>query len=136
MKQTNIFQKVLPSVFNAVAVFIISLPLMIMQADALEKKIILVGIFFLYCFFFQLFNKNEDLGMVVSDTHWKEAYPFKNQLIYSILYTLSFATLFFHVFFPLDLFLANMLLLQLPCVLLTGTTVHGYLAGKMVTVKI
>jgi len=135
MKQTNVFQKLLPSVINVIAVFIISIPFLVLTDDAMVKKAIVIGIFFLYCFFFQLFNKNEDLGMLVVGTKWKKNYPSKNQTVYNILYTLSFATLFFHKFFVFDLFLANMVLLQLPFVLITGTTFHGYLAGKMVTVN-
>ena len=73
--------------------------------------------------------------MMILNIHWKEKYPLKNQLIHSVLYTASFSTLLFWVWFPLDLFLINMLLLQLPTILLTGTTFHGYLSGNMVTVK-
>lgn len=134
MKQTNIFQKILPSVINAIAVFMISLPFLAQTENALAKKAIVTGIFFIYCLYFQIFNKNEDLGMLIFRTKWKEKYPAKNQLIYNVLYTLSFATLFFHVFFVFDLFLVNMILLQLPFVIKTGTTLHGFLAGKMMTV--
>lgn len=135
MKQTSIFQKIIPSIINVVAVFLISLPIEAQEINIPAKRMILIGIFFLYCLFFQIFNKNEDLGMLIAETRWKENYSFKNQLIYNILYTISFATIFFHVFFVFDLLLVNIFLLQLPCILLTGTTVHGYLAGKMVTVK-
>lgn len=134
MKQTNIFQKIMPSVINVLAVFIISLPFLMLTDNAIVKKFIIIGIFFLYCLLFQISNKNVDLGMFLVGTKWKKNYPVKNQFIYNILYTISFATLFFHVYFVFDIFLVNMVLLQLPFVLITGTTWHGYLAGKMETV--
>jgi len=72
--------------------------------------------------------------MMIVKTYWKEDYPKINQIIYAVLYTASFATLFIWIWFPFDLFLFNMIFLQLPCVLLTGTTLHGYLSGGMTTV--
>ena len=135
MKNTNIFQKIFPSIINALIIFIIS-PLLLVHTDKyVDRKYIYIGLFFICCMFFQIFNKNQDLGMFLAGTKWKKDYPFKNQLIYNILYTLSFATLFFRVHFFLDVFLVNMLMIQLPFVLVTGTTAHGYFAGKMVTVR-
>ena len=73
--------------------------------------------------------------MIIGKTYYKENYPIKNLIIYSFLYTLSFVTLFFHIFFYLDIFLINMLFIQIPCILLTKTTFHGYLSGGITTVK-
>ena len=72
---------------------------------------------------------------VVRREEWKEEYPLLNQFIHAVLYTLSFSTLLFWIYFPFDLFLVNILLIQLPSILLTGSTLHGYLAGKMTTIK-
>ena len=72
--------------------------------------------------------------MIVFDTHWeKKSYSTLSKIIFSAVYTISFATLFFKLFFPFDLFLLNMFLVQLPLVHLTGKTLHGFLSG-MVTV--
>jgi hypothetical protein len=73
--------------------------------------------------------------MIILGSKWKKKYPFLNQFIYIILYTLSFSTLLFYVFFPFDLFLANMFLFQLPMVLIKKTTLHGFLSGNMAGVK-
>ena len=134
MKNTNLFQKLFSSVINAIVVFVISLPFISFSENILFKRLIVVGIFFVYCLVFMFLNKNRDLGMIIMKSYWRENYPTKNQFLYNVLYTLSFATLFFHIFFPLDLFLINMLFLQLPFVLITGTTLHGYFSGKMITV--
>jgi hypothetical protein len=69
--------------------------------------------------------------MIILGIYWKEDYPKKNQIIYAFLYTLSFSTIVIWVFFPFDLLLVNLFLVQLPFVLITGTTAHGYLSGKM-----
>jgi len=93
-----------------------------------------VGTFFLYNLFFMAFFKNRDLGMMIAKTYWEKDYPIVNQIIYAFLYTGSFATLFIWIWFPFDLFLFNMLFIQLPCILITGTTLHGLLSGRMITV--
>lgn len=110
------------------------IPLYFIEMPILEKKLIIIGMFFIYTFIFLIFNRNRDLGMVIGKTYWKENYSFWRQFVYNILYTASFATLLFSIIFPFDLFLANMLLFQLPTVLMTGTTFHGFLAGKMTTI--
>jgi len=135
MRETNIFEKILASIINIIIVFIIFLPFLFIVLDNTSKKLILISLFFVYSRIFSFLNKGRDLGMIAIGTYWKEEYPLWNQLIYSILYTASFATLFFWIYFPFDLFLFNMIILQLPCILLTGTTLHGYLSGKMITVK-
>jgi len=128
------FRKLSSSIINAIVVFVISLPFLALSESVFVKRLTVIFIFFVYCLIFMFLNKNRDLGMIITKSYWRESYPTKKQLLYNVLYTLSFATLFFHVFFPLDLFLINMLFLQLPFVLTTGTTLHGYFSGKMATV--
>jgi len=135
MKKTNLFEKALPSLINLVVVALLSIPLIWTPWDIITKKICIIGLFFIYNLLFLFFNKNRCLGMIIVDTYWKKEYSLKNKLIFLILYALSFSTLFFWIFFPLDLFLVNMLFLQLPMILIKGTTFHGYLSGQMVTVK-
>lgn len=52
-------------------------------------------------------------------------------ILYTFLYSLSFSTIVIWIFYPFDLLLFNLLFIQLPTVLLTGTTLHGYLSGRM-----
>lgn len=70
---------------------------------------------------------------MICGTYWKNKVNFKKELIYIILYTLSFSTLFVKVYFPFDVFLFNILFLQLPSVIITGTTLHDYLSGNKST---
>lgn len=135
MKNTNAFQKFSSSLINAIVVFIVTLPFLSLTDNLLVKRLIVIVTFFVYCLIFMFLNENRDLGMIMTKSYWKAKYSIKNQLLFNFLYTLSFATLFFHIYFPLDLFLINMILVQLPFVLITGTTFHGYFSGKMVTVK-
>jgi hypothetical protein len=69
--------------------------------------------------------------MIILGIKWKEEYSLKQQLIYVFLYSLSFSTIVIWIFFPFDLLLFNLLFIQLPTVLLTGTTLHGFLSGRM-----
>ena len=72
--------------------------------------------------------------MRIINAEWEDEYSLKRKLLYSFLYTLSFSTFLIWIWFPFDLLILNLLLLQLPFVLITGRTVHGYFAG-MVGVK-
>ena len=129
MKNTNILQKIFPSIINIIIVFILSFPIYYFLSITIWKISVIV-LFFLYNLFFLIFYKNVCLGMMLCRTKWKEKINFQNELLYIVLYTLSFSTLFIWIWFPFDVFLINILLLQLPCVLITGTTLHGYLSGK------
>lgn len=130
MRKTSAIEKVLTSMINVVAVFFICLPLLKFLSIN-EWKIAVIVIFFLYNLFFLIFNQNRCLGMIIMGTRWDKRVSFNRKLLFIILYTLSFSTLLFLVWFPFDIFLANMLLLQLPSILITGTTFHGYLSGDM-----
>ena len=69
--------------------------------------------------------------MIILGIKWKEEYPLKQQIIYVLLYTLSFSTVVIWIYFPFDLLFFNLLFIQLPTVILTGSTLHGYLSGRM-----
>ncbi len=136
MRVTTPPEKLLNSAVNILVVFIILLPfLLFLEASIFTKKFLFISLFFLYKLTIIFFNGNRSLGMMITKTYWKKKYPLKNKILHAVLYTLSFSTLLFWVFFPFDLFLVNMLLIQLPSVILTGTTFHAYLSGKMMTVK-
>jgi len=127
------YEKLLASVINVTFVVIIFIPLFFLTK--FDWKFLLISIFFIYNLFFLIFNKNRALGMIILKTYWKKNYPFINCFIFIILYTLSFSTLLFYIYFPLDLFWANMLFLQLPTIILKKTTFHGWLSGNMIGVK-
>lgn len=135
MRETNFVEKLLASVVNLAVVGIVFFPFLFLDVSWLTKKLILVAIFLLYNAVVLIFNKNRCIGMVCLGTKWKERYLLIRQIVYVLLYTLSFSTLLFWIYFPFDLFLSNMVFLQLPAVMLEKTTLHGYLSGNMVTVK-
>ncbi len=84
---------------------------------------------FLYETFCYGIPGRRDFGMLLMNTRWKDRPSFLRYTLYNILYTLSFASLFIYFYIPFDLFVLNMFAFQLPAVCLTGTTLHGYLAG-------
>lgn len=135
MRPTTALEKGLTSLINVIVVSLFFLPFIFLNLSILTKKLIFIFLFFLYTVLCYFLNNGRSIGMVITKTYWKEDYPLKNQLIHKILYTASFSTLLFWIYFPFDLFLLNILFIQLPSIFLTGTTFHGYLAGKITTVK-
>lgn len=129
MRRAKIIEKVLPSLINTAVVFIICLPFL-KFLPITQWKISVVIVFFVYNFFFLIFNKNRCLGMIICRTYWDKKVNFLKELIYIFLYSLSFSTLFIWLWFPFDIFLLNIFFIQLPMVLLTGTTFHGYMSGN------
>jgi hypothetical protein len=126
-------EKLLASIINVSFVLAIFIPLLFLIN--MEWRLLLVLIFFIYNLLFLLFNNNRCLGMIILKTYWKKDYSFFNYFVFIILYTLSFSTLLFYAYFPFDLFLVNMLLLQLPTIIIKNTTFHGWLSGNIVGVK-
>ncbi len=134
-RETNFLEKLLASIINVFLIFLISLPIAFFYGFETVWKILIIFIFFLISILFMIFNKNRDLGMILMKTYWKKEYSIRQELVYNLLYTLSFSTLFVKIYLPFDLFIINILLIQLPTVLITRTTLHGYLSGKMTTIK-
>ncbi len=130
-KNTNAIQKLSVSIINTFFVVLLSIPFYFLLGWGLYFRLVLVFLFFLYNLSFIFITKNRCLGMILMNIYWKEEYSLVNQVIYVFLYTLSFSTIVIWIYFPFDLLLFNLLLIQLPCVLLTGTTLHGFLSGKM-----
>lgn len=135
MKSTTALEKLIPSVVNVILVFIVFIPAYFLNISLLDKKLIIIAGFFLYELIFIFANKGRDLGMVIYNTSWEKDYSIFQLLVYNILYTLSFATLLFWLIFPFDIFLINLFFIQLPTVLLKGTTLHGFLSGGIKSVK-
>jgi len=134
MVKTNVWQKLLPSVLNAIFVGLITLPVWFLNFELGRIKVTIISAFFLYTILFIFFKNGRDPGMIIFKTYWKRNYHFWRKLIYSVLYTASFSTLFFSFWFSFDLLIFNLFLIQLPCVLISGTTFHGWISGGMETV--
>lgn len=130
-KNTNALQKLSVSVINVFFVLLLSVPFYIHYGLSVQYKASLVIIFLVYNLSFIFTTKNRCLGMIILNINWRDNYPLRNQIIYAFLYTLSFSTALIWIFFPFDLLLVNLLFIQLPFVLKTGTTAHGYFSGKM-----
>jgi len=134
MKVTNIFLKTLPSVINVIITFILTLPLLVYFGLGLNWKFSWVIIFFFYNFAFEFFYQKRDPGMILVGTFYERQRSKIQKLFYVILYSLSFSTLLFHIWFPFDIFLINIFLIQLPCILFFKNTLHGFLSGNVKTV--
>jgi|GEM_PF-710601 len=135
-RKTTPLEKLLTSLVNVVVVFVVSIPFLILEdISAFTLKLIIIGLFFLENIMSMIFFEYRLPGMLVQRSIWQCKYTKLNQMIHAIMYTASFATMLFWVWVPGDLLLFNILLLQLPCVLLTKTTFHGLIAGNMVDVK-
>lgn len=130
-QNTHALQKLSVSIINTIFVVLLSLPFYFLFGFSTTYKVILVLIFFLYNLSFIFLTKNRCLGMIILGIKWKEDYPIKQQILYTFLYSLSFSTIVIWILFPFDLLIFNLLFIQLPTVLLTGSTLHGYLSGRM-----
>ena len=136
-RDTNILEKLIPSVINLFIILFLSLIVIYMFniEDTISRKTIFISIMFLYNLCIAVFNKNRCIGMIIMNTYWEKEYSLTNRILYALLYTLSFSTLLFYIYFPYDLLLFNLLLIQLPFILTKHTTAHGYLSGNMKTIK-
>lgn len=135
-RKTTALEKLLTSLVNVAVVCVAAIPFFLLDdLPALTLKLILIGLFFLENTVAIIFWEYRLPGMLIQNTIWQCRYSKINQLIHAVMYTASFATLLFYVWLPGDLLLLNLLLVQLPCVLLTKTTFHGLMAGNMVDVK-
>ncbi len=133
MKNTNAIYKLLTSVINVLVTFILAIPFFLIYGVNIKWKISWIAIFFLYNIFFE-FIYGRCLGMILFKTYYESRKSPLRIFLYVALYTVSFSTLLFYIWFPFDLLLFNLLVLQLPCVLLTGATLHGLLSGGIKTV--
>ncbi len=135
-RKTTALEKLLTSMVNVVVVYVAAIPFFLLDDfPALTLKLIFIGLFFLENVVAIIFWEYRLPGMLIQNTIWQCQYSKINQLIHAVLYTASFATLLFCVWIPGDLLVFNLLLVQMPCVLLTKTTFHGLIAGNMVDVK-
>lgn len=127
---TTAFRYLFVSIINSAITGIFSLPFLFIYGAELEWKLTWVSIFLLYTLVTELVF-NRCLGMVVLRRHYQKSRSVVQKIIYSVLYTASFSTLLFYLWFPFDLLLINLLLVQLPTVLVTGNTLHGFLSESI-----
>lgn len=133
MKNTSAFYKLVTSVINVFLTFIPTVPALLYYGIGTEWKLVWIAIFFVYNFLCEVVF-GRCVGMMILGTSYKVRGVFLDKILYVSLYTASFSTLLFNVCFPFDILLVNLLLVQLPCVLFTGTTLHGLLSGGVRTV--
>lgn len=135
MRQTHWQEKLSASFVNVLLVLLISIPVFLKFHGDYHWKIITALIFFGYetlCF---MTPGKRDLGMFTIRTSWKNVPGFGRYIGYNLLYTLSFATVLWHIWFIPDLFLLNMCLIQIPFIFICNNTFHGQVTG-MATVTI
>lgn len=135
MRNTTTLEKLSTSCINMLFVFILCFPFWTWDMEVGQLKLISIFTFFIYSLSVIFVPKNRCLWMILLGTYWKKKYSRNQHFTYAVLYTLSFSSLLFWVFFPLDLLILNILILQIPSIILTGTTFHGYLSWNMITVK-
>lgn len=133
--KTKWHHKLFASIINVLIVYILAIPLWLADLSTSADKVILIVAFFVYELLFLSIGSGRDPGMMVVGSYWQKHYSYRRKVIYAFFYAISFASVMFWVRFPLDVLVMNLLLLQLPSVLLTGTTLHGWLAGMISVVR-
>lgn len=134
-RRTHAAEKLLTSLINGLVAVIASLPWLLLEPERLHYQLLLVALFLVENLVSAMRGDRRLPGMWLQGTVWQRHYPLRQHVLHALLYSASFATAVFWVWFPGDLLLINLLLLQLPCVWRTGTTLHGWLAGGMVDIK-
>lgn len=133
MKTTNTYQELLPSIINVFITFMILLPFLYIFDSTIDWRLYWILIFLIYNLFCEFVLKR-CIGMMVVKTRYQNEKTHFQKVIYVILYSISFTTLLFYVYFPFDLLLINMILFQLPSIFITGNTFHGLLSGNIKTI--
>ena len=131
MRNTTALEKLTVSVIN----FSPCLLLATLLSQTVDWRITLVASFLLYQLIIVATPSKHSLGMRLLRIKWAKEYSTRNHVIFAFLYSLSFATIVVWVVFPFDILLVNLLLVQLPMVLRTGCTVHGYFSGRIYGVR-
>lgn len=133
-RPTTALEKLSSSIINTSTVILLWFPLYVIIPSLIWQKLSLIILFLFYNLFFLFFYKNRCLGMILMWTYYRGKYSAKKHFLYDIFYTASFSTILFSIFFPFDVLLFNIFCIQFPTILITKTTLHGYLAGKITTI--
>ena len=129
MRTTNFLEKFANSVINTSITLILSAPFYLQWGNSLAWRLSAILLFFSYHLFSGFIPGKRDFGMLLMKSKWEKEPSAWRYIFYSLLYTISFSTLLFYIWFPFDLLLINLLLIQLPMVLITKNTLHGYIAN-------
>ena len=134
---TSVWQKLGASALNVSVILGVTVPIALgLKLSFHQARVLFLLVSAVYLAVALFTPRHRSLGMMVAGLDWREPYSLARLARYAILYLLSLSTLLFWIWVPFDLFLANILLIQLPCVLLTGTTLHGFLSGGVTTAKL
>jgi len=133
---SSMMDKLGASIIDVAIILVISVPFVGFFEDSTTWKFFAVGLCFTYNIVFLFANDNRCIGMLIAGTQWERQYSIWRFLIWVVLYTASFATLLWWVWFPFDLLLINLFVLQLPSVIFTKTTFDGLVTGRMTTIVI
>jgi hypothetical protein len=129
IRPTTALEKVTASAINAVFAFGCATPFLIAWGPTLSWKISVVGMFALYEALVFSVYKDRCFGMQILNMYHKYRFNTHDHILYCVFYALSFSTCLIYIWFPFDLLLINIFFVQLPMVLMTGTTLHGWLSG-------
>ncbi len=137
MNPTSLFIKILASIANVLITGMIQWLISNIIEVGAYWRMSWVILFFAYnlAFMFLRIDAREP-GMWLAESYWEQLPNTMQKLTYSILYTLSFASLLYWLFFPFDLLLLNLALLQLPTYLSTKNTLHGAITGLRTASKV
>ena len=124
-------KKIESSIVFSVEVLLLASPTYFLFDSLLVYKLSSLALCFIYVFV-GMMREGTFFSMLLVGEKWeRKHYTLPSYIVYSTLYTASFSTLLFFIWFPFDLLCINLLCVQLPFVLLTGTTLHGYLSGNI-----
>ncbi len=118
----TVARKVIASAVNCSITFLVTAPFL---KTPNYWALIVVGVFF------SLQQLGRCPGMLATRQYWQTKRP---SLLYSLLYTTSFSTLLWYIFFPLDVALINGIL-QWGCIRKTGHTIQGLITGTKIMWK-
>jgi hypothetical protein len=129
MKSSPLLLKILASVINVIISLLVWAVLRSIDNEFFDNKIWLVFLFYTYNVIFIFFEKDgREPGMKLAKTYYEKDYSIFQKILYCTLYTASFASLIYWIVFPLDIFILNMLCLQLPAFLMKRNTFHGLIS--------
>lgn len=134
---TPFWIKLATSAINVLIIAAMGVPVCwTLELSLLQCKLVFLGMSAVYAGVALMIPGQRSPAMVLMRVKWAEPYGLAKLMLYALLYLASLSTVLFYIRFPFDLLAANLLLVQLPCVLITGTTLHGKLAGGVTTVRV
>ncbi len=129
-RQTTRLEKIIASLVNIGVCFILSLPILIVYRSRVQWQIAFVVAAGIYQVIVATILRDRCLGLRAIKARWEqERYPTRRRIIFHTLYFLHDASVAVWIFFPFDIFLANILILQLPLLLIANSTFQNWTSG-------